>query len=160
LADNAPFVHKKSTKAEALRFFIVAVALGVVGSFALQHLVQASEQVIMYIQLGIYAISVGIIVIFVIPNLLKKGYFEFYIDSNLVSCKFPDDSGYEVKMTDIEQLEKHIRTSTDNWVEYRLRDVKGKSYSVPTQFALSPHKVFAEIRKRLPQLEVVKKVNY
>lgn len=160
MADNAPFVHKKSTKAEALRFFIVAVALSVVGSFALQHLVKASEQVIMYIQLGIYALSVGLIVIFVIPNLLKKGYFEFYIDSNLVKCKFPDDSGYEVKMADIEQLEKHIRTSVDNWVDYRVRDKKGKSYSVPTQFALSPHKVFAEIRKHLPQLEVVKKVNY
>jgi low affinity Fe/Cu permease len=160
LADNAPFIHKKTTKAEALRFFIVAVAISIIASFALQHLVKASEQVIMYIQLGIYIISLGVMVVFVIPNLLKKGYFEFYIDHNLVRCKFPDNSGYEVKMADIDQLEKHIITSIDNWVDYRVRDKKGKSYSVPTQFALSPHKVFAEIKKHLPELKVVKKVNY
>ncbi len=138
----------------------MAVALSVVGTFALQHLVKASEQVVFYIQLGIYAVSLGIVLIFAVPNLLKKGFFEYYIDGQLVKCKFPDGSGYEVKMTNIKQLEKHIRTSTENWVEYRIRDTKGKSYAVPTQFALSPHKVFADIRKRLPQLEVVKKVNY
>jgi hypothetical protein len=160
LDNPAVFHHKKSSKAEALRFLIVAIAIAVIASFALKYMVKESAQVMMYIQWGIYAVSFGILVFFVIPNFLQKGFFEFYIDSHLLRCRFPDGSGYEVKMADIDKLEKQIRTSTEHWVDYLIIDKEGKSYTVPTQFALSPHRVFVEIRKYLPELKVVKKVNY
>ncbi len=160
MGNTAVFHHTKSSKAEALRFLIVAIAIAIIASLALKHMVKESEQVMMYIQWGIYAVCLGILVFFVIPNFLQKGFFEFYIDSQLLRCRFPDGSGYEVKMAEISKLEKQIRTSTENWVDYLIIDKQGKSYTVPAQFALSPHRVFVEIRKYLPQLEVVKKVNY
>jgi hypothetical protein len=94
-----------------------------------------------------------------LPNFLKKGFFEFYIDENILRCQFPDGDGYQLNMCDIIELEKYIVTSSNTWVDYKIKDNKGREYLVPTQFALSPYKVFAEIQKHRPELKVAKSSN-
>ena len=160
MCEHPIFLHRKTRFQEAIRFIVAAIALAVVGTFAVEHLVKASETVIFYISFGLYAFCTVIVIIFAIPNLLSNGTFEYRIDNEKVSCKFPDGLSYEFGLDEIKHLEKEMKTSMPNWVQYAIRLNNGKTHTVPNQFALSPHKVFSHLRKRLPDLEIVKQVNY
>ena len=160
MSDYPIFLHRKTRLQEAIRFIIPAMAIAVVGTFAVEHLVKAGETVIFYISLGLYAFCAAIVIIFAIPNLLRRGTFDYRIDNEKVSCKFPDGTGYEFDLDEIKHLEKEMKTSMPNWVQYDIRLNNGKTHTVYNTFALSPEKVFSHLRKRLPDLEVVKQVNY
>jgi len=157
---NVIFNYVRSKRSEAFKNAFVSVAVLLISLFCLNFLpnIKANEQLIIYGVLA--AVFIGMWIFLVIPNLLKNGRLEYYVDQEIVRCLLPDGDGYTIRIEDIDQVEKIRSMTRDNYVDYWINCKKGEDYLIPAIFGLSPHKVLKAIEKAKPELIIKKKVDY
>lgn len=161
MTEIEPLSFRRSTRVEAIRYAFVSIAFALIASFALRYLVAAEEPLKEWIQYAIYALSVMVWVIFVIPSFVQNGVFKLAVTSEWLQCSLPDGSQWSIRLTDIKRVEKRRRTTlSDTYVEYWVVGKNGQSHWVTPNYGLAPDTVLQALKRYLPELEVVKKTAY
>ena len=156
------FSYKRTTHYQAVKMLIIAcgfpVAIwGMMKLFADNKVPDDQAYMIYASSIGV---SIIIILVFVIPNLLKKAIFKYEVTNELVTCNYPGGESYQVAINDIARLIQVKRTTGSQWVDDYIETRDGRKFPIPKNYDLNIERVKSRIIAANPLVSRENEVSY
>lgn len=156
------FSHKRSTYYQAVKMLLIALGFplcmwGMLEFFAENKVPDNQTYLIYAVSI---AVSIFIILVFVIPKLRRSGTFLYEVTDQLVTCEYPGGESYQVATNDIMRLIQVKRTTGNMWFDDFIETHDGRCYAIPKNYDLNIHAAKKAIVAANPSVSRENEVKY